>query len=54
MVRVIINGTQIEIRIEDTHVFKMDWQVFDRLEDAIKTLRDLNAKKTYKRLDITF
>ena len=54
MTRVIIDEGSIEIRIEDSHVFTMTWQVLDHLEKAIKTIRDLNAKKTYKRLDITF
>lgn len=54
MVRIIIKDCDIEIRINDSHVFIMTWTVLDLLELAIKTLRDINARKTYKSLDITF
>lgn len=54
MVRVIIEENEIEIQIDESNVFKLTWQVLDKLELAIKTLRDINARKTYKRLDMTF
>lgn len=54
MTRVIIDQNQIDISIDDDNTYTMTWQILDKLEDAIKTIRDINAQKTYRRLDITF
>lgn len=54
MPRIKLDAEKVEITTKDGYVKTYTWAVFKELEEAMKIIRDLDAQKTYKRLDIEY